>query len=95
MHTADERLLGYFTGLITPERVARMDEVLQNRTRHVTVVLEDIYKEQNASAVVRTCECLGVHEVNVVENRHEYHVNRDVVKGSDRWLDIHQYNIRF
>ncbi len=65
-----------------------MEMVLAARTRRVTIVLEDIYQSQNASAVIRTCECMGVQDVHVVENRSRYSLNPKVLKGSNKWINL-------
>jgi len=85
----------YFGQFLTDRRKSIVDKVLSNRTRHITVVLEDIYKSQNASAVVRTCECQGIQDVHIIENKHKYEVNRDVVKGASKWLTLFQYSSEF
>ncbi len=87
-----ERIIEYLSGFINEERKEKLENILNQRTRHVTVVLEDIYQPQNASAVVRTAECLGIQELHVIENRNEYVVNRDVVQGASKWIDINRYN---
>ena len=66
--------------------------VLAERTRYITVLLEDIYQSQNASAVLRTCDCNGIQDVHIVEERNEYTINRDVALGADQWLTLHYYN---
>ena len=50
-----KRLIEHLEQFVTDERKARLQEVLHNRTRHITVVLEDLYQTQNISAVVRLC----------------------------------------
>jgi tRNA (guanosine-2'-O-)-methyltransferase len=55
-------------------------------------LLEDIYQAQNASAVMRTCECLGVQNVHIVEEHNEYEINPEVSVGSNLWLSVHHYN---
>jgi len=69
-----------------------VEKVLAGRTRYVTVVLEDIFQSQNASAVVRTCECMGTQDVHIVENTAKYHTNIRVLKGSDKWLNLERYD---
>jgi tRNA (guanosine-2'-O-)-methyltransferase len=64
---------------------------LRERTRYLTVVLEDIYQPQNTSAVLRTCDCFGLQDVYVIENDHAYDINPNVVKGATKWLHIHKY----
>lgn len=84
-------LANYFSQFITDNRIDRLNEILENRTRHLTVVLEDIYQPQNASAVIRTCECFGVQDLHVIENNNLYELNPDVVVGSDKWIDVLKY----
>jgi len=68
-----------------------MDQVLGYRTRYITVVLEDIYQPQNASAVLRTCDCFGIQDIHIIENRNQYKLNPDVTLGSDKWLNLIRY----
>jgi tRNA (guanosine-2'-O-)-methyltransferase len=65
-----------------------VEKVLDQRTRHIAMVLEDIYQSQNASAVIRTCECMGIQDVHIIENDSKYIVNRRVLKGSYKWVDL-------
>ena len=86
-----ERLLKYLETFITPRRLELITRVLDNRTKYITVVLEDIYQPHNASAVLRTCDCFGIQDVHIIENRNKYTVNPDVALGSDKWLNIYKY----
>lgn len=87
----DSELLQYLSEFLTPERRYLFNKVLAERTRYATVVLEDIYQPQNASAVLRTCDCFGIQDVHVIENEHKYDINPDVVIGADKWLNLHKY----
>ena len=80
------------SGFINEGRRERLAKILSQRTRHITVVLEDIYQSQNASAVVRTCECLGIQELHVIENHYEYRLNPAVVQGASKWIDLIKHN---
>lgn len=84
-------LVARLAGLVTTERLARMDLVLAARTRHLTVVFEDVYHPHNASAVLRTCECLGVQDVHIVEGQKRFRPNVEVVHGAARWLTLHRW----
>jgi len=77
---------------VTPNKQALIDKVLDNRTRHLTVVLEDIYQEQNASAVIRTCDCFGIQDLYITEDLHAYQVNPNVVRGASKWVNIQRYD---
>lgn len=85
-------LLTYYNQFITEERQRKFDQIIRNRTRYMTVVLEDIYQPHNASAVLRSCECFGVQDIHIIENKNEYQVNPDVALGSNKWLSIYKYN---
>lgn len=85
-------LLEYLSKFVTPERLTLFNNILDERTNYITVVLEDIYQSQNASAVLRTCDCFGVQNVHVIENRNTFDVNKEVALGSSKWLTIQKYN---
>lgn len=86
-----DQVVAYLEQFVTEERQARLTEILANRTRHVTVVLEDLFQTQNISAVLRTCDCYGVQDVHVIKHRNEFEVHKDISMGADKWLSIHQY----
>ena len=66
----DDKLLQYFETFLTEKRKLLFKKVLEERTRHFTVVLEDIYQPHNASAVVRTCDIFGIQDVHTIENKY-------------------------
>lgn len=84
-------VIEFLTDFVTPSRLEKIQQVLSGRTRHITVVLEDIYQPQNASAVLRSCECFGVQDVHIIENRNDYEINPEVVMGATKWLNLHRY----
>lgn len=92
MDMFEKELIEYLEEFVSVRRVKLFDKVLSNRTKYITVVLEDIYQPHNASAVLRTCECFGIQEVNIIENSNEYQVNPDVTLGSDKWLTMNKFN---
>lgn len=85
-------VLGHLAQFASEHKREFVERVLAGRTRYVTVVLEDIFQSQNASAVVRTCECMGIQDVHIVENTAKYHTNIRVLKGSDKWLNLERYH---
>lgn len=88
----EQALIEYLSGFVTPRRLALFDRIINRRTRYITVVLEDIYQPHNASAVLRSCECFGVQNVHIIENRNRYRVNPDVALGSSQWLSLKKYH---
>jgi tRNA (guanosine-2'-O-)-methyltransferase len=85
-------LYNYMCRFMTDSRKQRFDEIADKRTRYITVVLEDIFQPHNASAVLRTCDCFGVQDVHIIENKNEYNINPDVALGSSNWLTLCRYN---
>ena len=92
MEACDEILVEYLSGFVTPKRFELFESVIAERTRYMTVLLEDIYQSQNASAVLRTCDCVGIQDVHIVEESNRYEINPDVSLGSNQWLTMYYYN---
>ncbi|NEP16030.1 MAG: RNA methyltransferase [Leptolyngbya sp. SIO4C1] len=90
-NTDQSALTEYLRTFLTAERQAKIEAVLAQRTRYVTVVLEDVYLTQNASAVLRNCDSFGVQDVHIVENQAGFKINRDVTRGCNKWLTLHRY----
>lgn len=84
-------LSDHLSQFVSDHKKEFVDRVLNERTRYVTIVLENIYQSQNASATLRTSECMGLQEVHIVENTAKYHLNIRVLKGADKWLELHRY----
>ncbi|MCB9187900.1 MAG: RNA methyltransferase [Flavobacteriales bacterium] len=82
----------FLAQFLTPERKEVMKTVIEERTRHITIAIEDIYQPHNASAVVRTCDCFGIQDVHIIENRNKYKVNPKVALGSGQWVNIIKHN---
>ena len=87
----NQLLINHFAQFISEHKKTFLEKVLEQRTRYITVVLEDIFQSQNASAVVRTCECMGLQDVHVVESKSAYSVNKKVIKGANKWIDLLRY----
>lgn len=87
----DKGLLDYLGQYVTDHKKKVIEEVLAKRTRHFTVVLEDIYKPHNASAVIRTCDCFGIQDLHVIEKTNAYKINPYVTRGASQWVDLHKY----
>lgn len=87
-----QKQIQYLSKFVTVHRWQLFQDIIEWRTRYITVVLEDIFQPHNASAVLRTCEALGVQDVHIIENRNEYRVNPDVALGAHKWLSLYKYN---
>lgn len=85
-------LINFLSEHITEQRKQQFIKVLNERTRYISVVLEDIYQSQNASAVLRSCDCFGIQDVYIIENRNRFQVNPDIALGSANWLTLKKFN---
>lgn len=78
---------------MTPERTERLQSVLDKRQGSITVVLENVFDPHNISAVMRTCDAVGVQEIYVLNTRIPPHKKWGAKSSSsaDKWLTIHQF----
>lgn len=71
---------------MTPERFARLKGVLDRRQPDLTVLCEDVHKSHNISAILRTCDAVGVAELHAVSPGGEWSRHRGVSGGSRKWV---------
>lgn len=76
------------TAFVSDHKRALFDRLAPERTAHLTVVLEDAYQAQNASAVIRTCDLLGIRDVHAIERRNRFRMNHEVALGSEKWVNV-------
>ncbi|MBK0370054.1 TrmH family RNA methyltransferase [Flavobacterium agrisoli] len=84
----DLHYLQFLENILTENRKERFLEVLQNRTKHFTVAVEDVFQLHNTSAVMRSCEVFGVQELNVIEQRFGKRIDKQIAMGAQKWVDI-------
>ncbi len=77
---------------VNDDRVQTLRRILSGRTRRITVALENIYHSQNASAVVRSCECFGLQDLTVIENTNTFLASNGVARGALKWITYHRFN---
>ena len=68
-----------------PERYQRIRDVLEKRQTDLTVCLENVHKPHNVSAIVRTCDAVGIHRVHTVWEK-KYQFRRGTAVGSQQWV---------
>ena len=73
---------------MTPERFQRITDVLDRRQPDLTVVMENVHKPHNFSAVVRTCDAVGVLEAHAVTPDGTLSVADAVAQGTKRWMRV-------
>jgi tRNA (guanosine-2'-O-)-methyltransferase len=83
--------LNYLENILTDNRKQRFLEVLQNRTYHFTVAIEDVFQLHNTSAVMRSCEVFGIQELNVIEQKYGKRIDTQIALGAQKWVDINRF----
>jgi tRNA (guanosine-2'-O-)-methyltransferase len=78
---------------MTPERELRITSVLDRRQENLIVVLENVFDPHNISAVMRTCDAVGVQDIYVLNTRIPRHKKWGAKSSSSaaQWLTVHQY----
>ncbi len=78
---------------MTPERLHKLTEVLKKRQIDITIVLENVFDPHNISAVMRTCDAVGIQEIHILNTRIPRHKKWGARSSSSaaKWLTIHQY----
>jgi tRNA (guanosine-2'-O-)-methyltransferase len=87
----DIDLLTYLQTFITESRKETFERVLAERTKHFTVVLEDLYQKHNTGAVVRSCDVFGLQDAYFIENKYKSYLSNQVAKGAEKWIDFHVF----
>jgi tRNA (guanosine-2'-O-)-methyltransferase len=78
---------------MTPERTHKLTEVLKKRQIDITLVLENVFDPHNISAVMRTCDAVGIQEIYILNTKIPRHKKWGARSSSSaaKWLTIHQY----
>ncbi|CAM2992622.1 tRNA (guanosine-2'-O-)-methyltransferase [Flavobacterium succinicans] len=84
--------LHFLENILTDNRKEKFLKVLQERTNHFTVVVEDVFQMHNASAVMRSCEVFGVQNLNVIEQRYGKSIDKEIAMGAQKWVDINSFD---
>lgn len=92
MNTEKKTLLEYLEGFITENRKEGFKRVLQNRTKHFTIAMEDVYQLHNTSAVMRSCEVFGVQELHVIEQKFGKRIDKEIALGAQKWVDVNRFS---
>lgn len=87
----DKRFQKFLRQFLTSHRFETFERILQLRTRHFTVVLEDLFQSRNASACLRSCDCFGIQDLHVIENVNRFEDDSEISLGASQWLTIHRH----
>lgn len=81
----------YLAASLSERRISLFEQVLSERTKYLSVVLEDFENTFDVSAVMRSVECHGVQDLHLVSQRLKLKVSRGVAVGASKWISTHKY----
>ena len=90
-HVPDEYILQEFYEMLTPERIRLFEQIIDQRTNHFTVAIEDVFQLHNTSAVMRSCEVFGIQQLNVVEEKFGKRIDKEIAMGAQKWVDVNRF----
>lgn len=82
----------YLEDFITENRKLKFDEVLENRTKHFCIAVEDVYQLHNTSAVMRSCEVFGIQDLHMIEQKFSKTIDKEIALGAEKWVDIYRHS---
>lgn len=82
----------YLESYLTPRRQELFKQVIAERTRFLTVAIEDVGHLHNTSAVMRSCDAFGVQDVHVIEELKGKRIDREIAMGAQKWTTVHRYD---
>jgi tRNA (guanosine-2'-O-)-methyltransferase len=88
----EKELERYLTTFLTPQRLENLLFALNNRTKYIALVLEDLYNPLNANAVIRNADCFGIQDIHIIENRNLFYLNHKTNKGTAKWTNLYRYS---
>ena len=91
MKSFDPDYTAYLEQFVTERRTKIFRQVLAQRTRYLTVVLEDTYQMHNISAVVRTADIFGIQDVHIIRKNYETRLSHGIAKGAEKWICLHEH----
>jgi tRNA (guanosine-2'-O-)-methyltransferase len=86
-----EERIAYLSEFMLPEREQVLRNVLSQRTRYMTVCMENTFHPQNASALVRHCDAFGLQDIYTIEELCKFQPNVNIVRGTDKWITFRRH----
>ncbi len=79
------------TILISPERFRKIRFMLLHRQPDLTVIMDNVNKAHNLSAIIRSCDGVGINEIHAVSYRKYIHTEQHAAAGASKWLTMNLY----
>ncbi len=92
MNNIQDNLITYLKKFVVKNRSNLFDIKIQERTKHLTVVLENVFQGRNISASIRSADCFGIQDVYIIENDNIFNDDAEVSMGAEKWITTKRYN---
>ena len=92
MEWAPDYIIEHLQQYVSENRIARIEDVIRERTNTVVPVIEGLSNTGNISAVMRSAEALGFHQFHIIENNTHFKHSERTSKGAEKWLIVHKWN---
>ena len=92
MNSSTHQLVKYLSEFVVDERRKLFENKIQHRTKHITIVLENIFQGRNISASIRSADCFGIQDVHIIENDNIFNDDSEVSMGAEKWITTKRYN---
>lgn len=76
---------------MTPERYLKFRAVLDRRQPDLTVITDQVHKNHNLSAIIRTCDAVGIPDIHLTQPKHGYRQFKRRAMGSHKWVNVHHH----
>ncbi len=73
---------------MTPERFRRLRAALERRQPDLTVLMDGVHKSHNFSAILRSCDAVGVLDAHVVAPDGAAAVHHATSAGTKKWIAV-------
>ena len=81
----------YLKSFLLESRIETLNQALDMRTDYITVLTENMFHAQNASAIVRHCEAFGVQNIHTIEELCPFLPTLNIALGTDKWIGLHRH----
>ena len=91
----DNKIISTLKSFLTKERLTKIENVLDNRTDSLTIVLDHISHEHNISAVIRSADAFGISTIHIINEKQKLHsadFSEGISLGSEKWINLAHHN---
>lgn len=91
MSHTNSKLAQYLKQFISDKRKKLFEKKIKERTKQITIVLEDVFQRRNISASIRSADCFGIQDVHIIENTNTFTDDPEVSMGAEKWITTKRY----